>query len=127
MQLDILRELGSPAKLRKSLDVVEIVLGFLTSGGGRPSTTLVKYLKKLKMEKKTFSEKVSKLSFSVLPSPGLNSHLSASDHTLFVLIGQRALQPGTHSLSMADTVCWFSQSHYPQWSSKCCGRLTSTS
>lgn len=41
--------------------MVEIVLGFLTSGGGKPSTTLIKYLKKLKMEKKTFSEKVGEI------------------------------------------------------------------
>lgn len=64
VQMDILRELGSPDKLRKSLDVVEIVLGFLTSGGGKPKTRLVSYLKKLKMEKKTFSEKVSECQFA---------------------------------------------------------------
>ena len=59
MQLDILRELRSPDKLRKSLDVVEIVLGFLTSGGGKPKTRLLAYLKKLKMDKRSFSDKVS--------------------------------------------------------------------
>jgi hypothetical protein len=58
VQQDILRELGSPDKLRRSLDVVEIVLGFLTSGGGKPKTTLRSYLRKLKMEKRSFSEKV---------------------------------------------------------------------
>ena len=56
--MDILLELGSPDRLRRSLDVVEIVLGFLTSGGGKPRMKLISYLKKLKMEKKTFSEKV---------------------------------------------------------------------
>ena len=61
VQLDILRELGSPDKLRKSLDVVEIVIGFLTSGGGKPNTTLLSYLRKLRMEKRIFSEKVSLL------------------------------------------------------------------
>lgn len=59
IQKDILQELGTPDKLRKSLDVVEIVLGFLSSSGGKPTTRLVSYLKKLRMEKKTFSEKVS--------------------------------------------------------------------
>ena len=59
VKLDILRELGSPDKLRRSLDVVEIVLGFLSSGGGKPKTKLFSYLKKLRMEKKTFSEKVN--------------------------------------------------------------------
>ncbi|CAI8027543.1 E3 ubiquitin-protein ligase rnf213-alpha [Geodia barretti] len=57
VQQDILRELGSPDKLRRSLDVVEIVLGFLTSGGGKPKTTLRSYLRKLKMEKRSFSKK----------------------------------------------------------------------
>ena len=61
MQTEILLELRSPDMLRRSLDVVDIVLGFLTSGGGKPKTRLVSYLRKLKMEKKTFSEKVSEL------------------------------------------------------------------
>jgi hypothetical protein len=56
---EILQELRSPDELRKSLDVVEIVLGFLTSGGGKPKTRLVTYLNKLKMEKRIFSEKVN--------------------------------------------------------------------
>lgn len=56
---EILQELRSPDEARKSLDVVEIVLGFLTSGGGKPKTRLVTYLSKLKMEKRVFSEKVS--------------------------------------------------------------------
>ena len=64
--MDILRELASPEKLRKSLDVVEIVLGFLTSGGGKPGTKLLSYLRKLKMEKKNFSEKVSRHPFLAL-------------------------------------------------------------
>ena len=57
--MDILRELGPPDRLRKSLDVVEIVLGFLTSGGGKAKTSLKSYLKKLKMDRKPFSEKVT--------------------------------------------------------------------
>ena len=58
VQMDILRELATPNKLRKCLDVVEIVLGFLTSGGGKPTLRLRLYLKRLKMERKAFSEKV---------------------------------------------------------------------
>ena len=58
MQLDILRELGSTDKLWKSLDVVEIVLGFLTTSGGSSKTKLISYLRKLKMETMSFSEKV---------------------------------------------------------------------
>ena len=57
--MDILRELATPDKLRKCLDVVEIVLGFLTSGGGKPTLRLRSYLKRLKMERKAFSEKVA--------------------------------------------------------------------
>ena len=68
VQLDILRELRSPDKLRNSLDVVEIVLGLLTSGGGKPKTKLLAYLKKLKMDDKPFSDKVNKL-FSRLCMP----------------------------------------------------------
>ena len=59
VQLDILRELVSPDKLRKCLDVVEIVLGFLTSGGGKPKLKLRSYIKSLKMNGKEFSEKVN--------------------------------------------------------------------
>lgn len=49
----------SPDKLRKCLDVVEIVLGFLTSGGGKPKLRLRSYIKSLKMNGKEFSEKVN--------------------------------------------------------------------
>ena len=67
VKLDILRELGSPDKLRKSLDVVEIVMGFLSSGGGKPKSKLLSYLRKLKMERRRFSEKVfSSLHFLTL-------------------------------------------------------------
>lgn len=72
--MDILQELGSPDKLRRSLDVVDIVLGFLTSSGGKPETKLLTYLKKLKMEKKTFSEKVGVLFYSLLAILYMWSH-----------------------------------------------------
>ena len=105
VQMDILRELGPPDRLRKSLDVVEIVLGFLTSGGGNAKTSLKSYLKKLKMERKPFSEKVTQ------------SHIACNCITILVTcIGQGTLQSGACALSVADLVCWASTSHHPQWS-----------
>lgn len=59
VQQDILQELPSTDLLRRSLDVVDIVLGFLSSSGGKPKTSLAGYLKKLKMDHKPFSEKVT--------------------------------------------------------------------
>lgn len=59
MKGEILQELRSPDELCRSLDVVDIVLGFLTSTGGKPKTRLLTYLKKLKMDDKAFSKKVS--------------------------------------------------------------------
>ena len=45
-------------KLRSNLDVVEIVIGFLSSGGGRTDKLLAEYIRTLKMPKKSFSKKV---------------------------------------------------------------------
>ena len=61
VKLEILRELGSLEKLKKSLDVVEVVLGFLTSEGGKPKMKLISYLRQLKMDNKPFSQKVNEL------------------------------------------------------------------
>ena len=56
---EILAELPSPAHLRANLDVIDTVLGFLSSGGGKPSKSLGKYIEKvLKMRKGSFSKKV---------------------------------------------------------------------
>ena len=104
VQKDILRDLGTPDKLRKSLDVVEIVLGFLSSGGGKPKTRLLSYLKKLRIECKSFSEKVNNLQdfdFVEYISP---------------FVGKGALQPGAHPVTVADTVCWSSRVHHSEWS-----------
>ena len=99
VQMDILRELGSPDKLRKSLDVVEIVLGFLTSGGGKPKIKLSSYLKTLKMEKKPFSEKVTQSMWShhfagLVPSNficPLNRPKSTATWSTFCLCGRLCL------------------------------------
>ena len=55
----IVAELRTPDRLREALDVVEIVLGFLSSGGGKADKPLLEYIDKtLKMKKRRFSQKV---------------------------------------------------------------------
>ena len=59
MKKDIIAELCTPDRLREALDVVEIVLGFLSSGGGKADKPLGEYINKtLKMRKRSFSQKV---------------------------------------------------------------------
>ena len=59
MRQDIIAELRTPDRLREALDVVEIVLGFLSSGGGKADKLLGEYIDKtLKMKKRRFSQKV---------------------------------------------------------------------
>ena len=58
-QYEIVAELRSMEKLRNNLDVVEIVIGFLSSGGGRADKALEEYIRILKMSSKSFSKKVS--------------------------------------------------------------------
>lgn len=65
VQQESLQELPSPDLLRTSLDVMEIVLGFLSSSGGKPKSRLVGYLKRLKMDEKHFSAKVFLSNLSV--------------------------------------------------------------
>jgi hypothetical protein len=56
---EILSELRTSDRLREALDVVEIVLGFLSSGGGRAEKPLGEYIDKmLKMKRRPFSSKV---------------------------------------------------------------------
>ena len=46
-------------RIREALDVVDIVLGFLSSGGGRADRQLGEYITRaLRMKKRFFSEKV---------------------------------------------------------------------
>ena len=64
MQQEILQELRTPDRLRETLDVVDIVLGFLSSGGGKADQPLKGYVNQtLKMKRRPFSEKVSWLLF----------------------------------------------------------------
>ena len=56
----IVADLPTPDRLREALDVVEIVLGFLSSGGGRADKSLGEYINKtLRMKKRRFSKEVS--------------------------------------------------------------------
>ena len=64
----IIAELRTPDRLREALDVVEIVLGFLSSGGGKADKPLGEYIDKtLRMKKRRFSQKVSGWSCIELP------------------------------------------------------------
>ena len=58
MQQEILTELKTPDKLRESLDVVDIVLGLLSSGGGNPKIKLKQFISSRRMDGKSFSAKV---------------------------------------------------------------------
>ena len=59
VQQDITTELKTPDKLRESLDVVDIVLGLLSSGGGNPKRPLKQFIDTRKMSRKSFSAKVT--------------------------------------------------------------------
>ena len=60
MRQAIVAELKTPHLLRESLDIMEIVLGFLSSGGGRADKPLGEYIDKtLKMKNRRFSKEVS--------------------------------------------------------------------
>ena len=59
-------DLSTPDRLREALDVVEIVLGFLSSGGGKADKVLGDYIDRtLKMKRRHFSQKVSPWSWAL--------------------------------------------------------------
>ncbi|XP_064403130.1 E3 ubiquitin-protein ligase RNF213-like isoform X2 [Halichondria panicea] len=57
IQQDIITDLRTPDKLKESLDVVDIVLGLLSSGGASDDVRLEKYILSTKMGNKPFSAK----------------------------------------------------------------------
>ena len=59
MQQDILSELVEIDQLSDALDVVNILLRFLSSGGGKADSRFDVYLKKLRMDERSFSKLVS--------------------------------------------------------------------
>ena len=59
MQQEILTEVHTLERVRKILDIIDIVLGFLSSGGGSADKPLGEYVEKvLKMKTRKFSPKV---------------------------------------------------------------------
>ena len=66
MQQEILTEVHTLERVREILDVVDIVLGFLSSGGGDADKPLGEYVEKvLKMKARKFSPKVCILLLSM--------------------------------------------------------------
>jgi len=60
VQREVLAELRTPDRIRENLDVVDIVIGFLSSGGGKPDKPLGDYVDKvLRMRRRPFSRKVT--------------------------------------------------------------------
>ena len=59
MQQEIIQESRTPDCIRETLDVVDTVLGFLSSGGGKADRRLGEYINHtLKMKGRPFSKKV---------------------------------------------------------------------
>ncbi len=59
VQLGILKELNEVHHLSQTLEGVNIMMGFLASGGGKPGLRVQEYRRKtLKMEHHPFSQKV---------------------------------------------------------------------
>ena len=56
---EILQELHSADRLKDALDTVDIVLGFLSSGGGKANRPLGEYIKHVLKMKEPFCQKVS--------------------------------------------------------------------
>lgn len=60
VQKEILSDLRASDRLCENLDVVDIVIGFLSSGGGKPDKPLGDYIDRvLKMKGRLSSQKVS--------------------------------------------------------------------
>ena len=66
-QKDIINELRTTQNIRDCLDDVEIIIGFLSSGGGDANIELRKYVKRaLKIEHRFKSKNVSSLSCNII-------------------------------------------------------------
>ena len=95
MQREILSELRTPDRIRDNLDVVDIVLGFLSSGGGRASKPLGEYVDKvLKMKRRPFSQKVISITAIRI--------VYSCEHQI---LGSRILSVEACSFFVADSVC----------------------
>ena len=97
---EILSELRTSDRLREALDVVEIVLGFLSSGGGRADKPLGDYIDKmLKMKRRPFSSKVRQSNSYALVPCASNMHCALYDY-----IGQGVLLSGAYSITVGDNI-----------------------
>ncbi len=88
MRKEIIAELRTPDLLRDNLDVVDIVLGFLSSGKVNAKKPLGEYIDKiLKMKKRKFSQKVNIVMGIVsVPDPGGFKHFHTRLYTLKLLL-----------------------------------------
>jgi hypothetical protein len=57
-QKEIVKELRTPDRLRENLDVVDIVLGFVSSGGGKADKKLGEYVRKVLQMRRPLSQMV---------------------------------------------------------------------
>ena len=93
-------DLQSVQKIRDCLDVVEIVMGFLASGGQNSATSLEEYLTTaLKMKHRFSSRKVSKSDFS-----RMRDEVRGKMYTIYI----QALeywQSRPCAITVGDTVC----------------------
>ncbi len=90
---EILAELRTPDRLRDSLDVVDIILGFLSTGGGKAEKSLGDYVDKvLKMKRRSFSPKVKQQS----------KHTNTSI-ILYLILGSRMLSSKACSLLVGNS------------------------
>ena len=96
---EILSELRTSDRLREALDVVEIVLGFLSSGGVKADKPLGEYIDKmLKMKRRPFSSKV-RPSDSILYALHLFCTIIITCN-----VGQGILLPGAHSVTVGNYI-----------------------
>lgn len=111
-QADIVNELGSMQHLRECLDVVEIVIGFLSSNKSVASTELRTYIGRfLKMEKRFKSEKVATI--NCLPLYLKFSLLFLYNYN----IGSAILHSWSCIITMGDTFSRNGKTPYSQWTS----------
>ena len=107
-----MNELGSMQRLRECLDVVEIVIGFLSSNKSVASTELRTYIGRfLKMEKRFKSEKVATI--NCLPLYLKFSLLFLYNYN----IGSAILRSWSCIITMGDTFSRNGKTPYSQWTS----------
>ena len=104
MQQEIIQELLTPDRLRETLDIVDIVLGFLSSGGGKADHPLGEYIHHtLKMKRRSFSEKVLVHCFSYVKAAefkGIAYDHKAEGAGLYSVPRFREISPKSRDISL---------------------------